>query len=344
MIFKKEELLPCLEKLKPFISKKDSIPILHNISFTGDNITAFNGSVGSLISFDTKGINCLFPFDKFYIFIKGASSEIKIKIVNDVAFLTSGKKSSEIPILDCKDFPSFQEFIDLDFETIEDNFITAIKNIFAFSSKKSISEVLTGVSINKGECFATDGMRIAKHSLQENKYLSDKNFIIIPEFCKRIVNLKAIDGIFIDETKIVLLEDDTLIFGNLMEGEFPNISKYFENIPTDFIELPNSDLKKSLITIGDFTGEVLDEAICSIKFGKGIEVKYEGKVSNINEIFSLGKKSKNYPVGEYKVNPYHFSIMLNFCDKFVFIKDAERNIIYAESTDGVFKAVLALAS
>jgi len=334
MILKKKEFLSVLEFLKPTISVNNRIQILQSISFSGTHGLSFNGSIGSSIEFETE-VPFVIPFDRLYVFVKGAKQDIEIEIDKNLAYLQSGNSTSELPLSDISDYPEIA--IEDDSWPIPDDFITAISKCSAFSSRRSSRMELQGVYVKESDIYATDGMRIAHALLSDN---ANENGIVIPNDFVKVIAKQKFDEVFFDESKGVFFNrsEGKKVFGNIIDGStFPNVGKFMPKV-TNFIELPREELKSALVTVGNFTGDVIEDAECVLNItDKEINVSYEGESANIYEVFDFGNK---LPKGKYSLNPFHFSVLLDNCKKFSFEKSL--NIIYGESEDSNFSCVLAL--
>jgi len=80
------------------------------------------------------------------------------------------------------------------------------------------------------------------------------------------------------------------------------------------------------------------DSFCQLSFDDGIEIKYEGKISQIQEFLNFGNK---IPKASYILNPYLFERMLDYCEKFAFVS-GDNDLLLGISKDSSFKALLSL--
>jgi DNA polymerase III sliding clamp (beta) subunit (PCNA family) len=336
MTLNKKEFLKVLDFLKPSVSTNNRVQILQSVLFTGTHGITFNGSVGSSIEFETEK-SFVIPFDKLYVFVKGAKSDIEMEIDENLAYLESGNSNSELPLLQSDDFPLADIFTNDEAWPLPETFISALKKCSAFSAKRSSRMEMNGLFVKDSDIFATDGMRIAHAKIIDQ--VNEVGIVIPNDFVKILIK-GDFDEVFFDESKAVFFgEGGRTLFGNIIDGgSFPPVDKFIPEV-SNFVELPKEDLKKALLTVGNFSGEVLEEAECKLNItDKEINISYEGESANISEFFNFGQK---LPKGSYVLNPFHFSALLEYCDKFSFYSN-KMNIIYGESETSDFVCVLAL--
>jgi len=129
-----------------------------------------------------------------------------------------------------------------------------------------------------------------------------------------------------------------VVFSNLDLSDFPKVAHFFPlNIGSPFT-LPTKELIDALSTVGDFSGEIIDQAECTLILGDTIQIDYKSTVAKLTEYIDFGNK---LPKGKYKINPFYFTIMLKNCDKFKFIKEPI-SLLLGQTQDRSFKCILAI--
>jgi len=336
MKLNREDLANVLSTLKPALIGGDRPPILESIYFDKKYVYAYNYSIGIILPFETES-ELLVPFDQFEIFVRNSTAEeINIEIENDQALLECGKSKAVVPFVD-GDYPDFLKIIDEiedGFSLTGDTFSVGAKLCLPFLSSKVARVELTGIHITKKFIEATDGMRIARYIFPDELEVDFDSIVLPQEILKASLKMGEIERSFIGENYIIFDFGNALLFGNLIEGGYPDVSNFFPNVKK-FIEFPRDELKKALVKVGDFTGEVCFESTCEIELGDTIIIRHEGTTARITEFLDFGKL---YPKGKFVLNPYHFSVMLDNCDLFSF----QETSLFGRSQDSSFKCLLAL--
>jgi len=345
MLLKTAELKKVINALRFAVSKNDAIPILKNICFRNDSLITFNGSIGAIYPMELETAGFMVPFDKFAVFVNSITKdEVEILVDDKNITLKAGKASSVLPFESDEDYFNFDEIVESlsSDETVQVNydFVNGLKLTNPFASKSSSRLALCGVYLKDDSLSATDGMRIANCKLERT--ISTDPVIFPTEFSKVVASIDKFDGdrdILIQDSKCIFYAGDYILFGNLMDGTgYPSTDKFFPEFKKDeLIALPKQELMKALKTVGDFTGEVIEYAECLLSFGENISISYAGETASIQQILDFGKR---LPKGGYNLNPYHLSVMLSNCDKFL-LNDS-MGVFYGESEDGRFKSVVAV--
>ena len=336
MEFKKKELVDMLNTLKPAVGKEGLIEILVNVCFRDGKVFVYNCSVGIVADFDTQGLECLIPFERFYVFIKGCSGEnVSIELDGTKINLKSGRSKSTLTTGgDVKDFPAFDNILDKELTAIP-NVLDGFKLCAPFAASKASKLELAGVHMIGTFIEATDARRIARYNVGVSVLPEGVETAIFPlDIVKICSNFKDLKGMYVDDKLVILSGDKYIAFGGVVGGKYPQIDGFFPTV-TKFIDLPRNELKKGLTTVGDFTGEVADKSRCIVDFGDTIVIKFEDSVAEITEVFNFGQA---YPEMKIKLNPYHFDVMLSNCDLFA----VQEKTLYGESKDGRFRCVLSL--
>ncbi len=334
MIFQKKDLQGVVDICSTAISKSDSIPVLKNICFKKDGVYANNLFVGVYMELDTQGLDCLVPFDKFSVFVKGAKKdEIEIEIEDENLKLKSGRSKSTIAIEPSEDFPDFDSLLGEGRLSlpVNDSLLEGFITCLTFKAKKSVRTELTGIHVKDIVMFASDGNRIAEFT--HNIDMGGNGLNISEYIIKTLMKVGSINTVEFDEQVVLFKTEGITVFGNLLDGDYPDMSMYFPKVKK-FIKLPTTELKAGLKKVGDFAGEEFQEASCTVEFGDNTQIKYESSIAQISEVFNFGNK---LPAGIYTLNPYHFAVLLDKCEQFAFISDPE-DMLYAKS--GAFRCVL----
>jgi len=339
---KTAKLKTLLIDLEPAVLKSDEIPILKTICITNDRILSYNTIIGCCVFTDLfsdwDSAVCV-PFMKLKTFINGAPSEdIEFKFDEDILSLKSGNSSAKLPLEPADDFPDFTDLVEKSKQSsnsITDDFVRGLKACLPFTAKRSSRIVLQGIHVAGNEVISTDGIKIALYQISECQLEKDLNFTIPFEMGKV---LKGSDSIYFDDEKIAIVNGNVIYFSGLLSGDFPDVTKYFPKVKK-FIHFPKDEMKVALKKVGDFSEEGLEDAECELSFEDGIQIKYLGNVAQVEEYFDFGGKLPNQ---KFKLNPYHFEKILQYCDRFAFVERDSLDILYAVSDNGKFKCLLSL--
>jgi len=335
--FKRKELSDVLDMMKFAVGKEGLVEILQNLCFKNDKLLAYNASVGLIADFDTQGLECLIPFERFHVFVKGCTGdELEIELEEDKIHLKSGRSKSVLTTGgSVEDFPDFADVLEREVNSVSSDIPIGFKLCEPFAARKAIRLELSGLHLVDTFIEATDARRIARYDVGEPVISGEVESAIIPlDVVKVCSRFKEIEGMYVDSEMVIFKGGNYTVFGGVIEGDYPSVDKYFPKV-TKFIGLPKEELKKGLMTVGDFTGEVIDQSRCEVDFGDVITIKFEDSIAKITEVFNFGQ---SYPERKVKLNPYHFNLMLDSCDLFSFQEDT----LYGESKDGGFRCILAL--
>ena len=170
-----------------------------------------------------------------------------------------------------------------------------------FVSTNEKKPILTGVNLNQnGVIIATDSFKLYKYEdVERTELLNPTNITIASSF------IKLADSLFDNKnliakysnTSISIQEDNLMLVGNLLDGNYPNVKKIFESLNGDKISLDRKDLLEAIeitkaagieyigkekvvyatLSEGKFTGVGTDT------FEK--EIKYNGKTITVNAIY-----------------------------------------------------------
>lgn len=328
-----------LSNLDPAVLKSDEIPILKTILISKESLVAYNMSVGCFISTDSFPFEnpiCI-SFTKLKAFVIGApADQIDIQIENDVLILKSGKSTAKLPIELADDFPNFQDLIKkvtTENLSTNDDLVEGLKACLPFTAKTGSRQSLQGVCILKNKIQATDSIRIGQYLLENE--VSDVPKVLPAELCKAV---KGADFLYFDNERVAILKDNVIYFSGLIVGDFPDVEKYLPEVKK-YIKLPKEEMRKALKKVGDFSEDGLQNAKCKLSFENGIEIRYEGNVAQVKEFFDFGGK---LPAETFILNPYHFEKMLQYCDRFAFVKKEAFDLLYGISDNNKFKCLLSL--
>jgi DNA polymerase III sliding clamp (beta) subunit (PCNA family) len=344
--FEKSQLLAALETVKGAVSNNNLIPILQHVHFKDDTITAYNRMVGVIADFDSGGLECLIPFQRFYGLVKSVKSEkVQIRVSGNEMFIKAGKSDAKLNLMETGDFPEFPDIQTLIAEEgwdVPDNFVEGLKSCLPFVGKDTSRPDLGGVYVEGSVMYGSDARRIVRYDMGDA--LLDGSVILSADTAK-VVSAIGTDQmtVYLDNDRSIfgINSDDrtgAIIFGAVIQADYPNVEKYFPEVGETF-ELPKAELKEGLKRVGDFMEEAQENKFCVIEFGDTLKVSYEGHTAEIREMLAFGTVLTEKP---FSINPYHFAVVLDKCEKFCFIESNSRGVLYGESDSGDFKAILAV--
>ncbi|WP_201457143.1 DNA polymerase III subunit beta [Chlamydia sp. 17-3921] len=322
-VVSKNELGSLIKKIQSVVPQNTPIPVLTHVLmetnndeliFTATDLTVSTRCVTSAKVYEKGAVSI--PSKRFFQLVKELT-EANIEIsaaAGEMARITSGSSCFRLLSMEKEDFPMLPDMqnairFTLATEQLKD---MLQRTSFAVSREES-RYILTGVllSITNGVAtmVGTDGKRLAK--IDTNVSL-DKSFsgdYIIPikaveEITKLCSSEDTETTIFLDQDKIAVESDNTLLITKLLSGEFPDFSPVISTQSSIQLDLHREELITLLKQVALFTnetshsvkftftpGELTLTANCT-KVGEGkvsMAVNYSGELLEIafNPFFFL---------------------------------------------------------
>ena len=252
--------------------------------------------------------------------------------------LLAGKARVELVLTDVDQFPKFGKTLILikKARQMPEDFQKALVQCYPFISRDNSSSHLQGIYLQNNYISGTDGKRIAIYTGKE-AFTGAEGYLIPPEMARILSQIGKTDKLYIGD-KIVASCGSTIVFSSGVHGTFPDVHKFIPKVKKLY-DFPKEALVEGLNRISDFTDESKELSICKIEFGTSLKITYEGRISEIKEVFNFGKTLFAEP---FFVQPYLFLSLLKYCDKFSFEEVDSRGLLYGQSADGVFKAIVAI--
>ncbi len=295
-----------LNKINKAITQNPALTSLKGIKFSVSNekivLIASDGllSIKETIKVneEIKVLNVgelLVPGKMFIEVIKKQSNEIELTTEGNSLNITSSGSSMNINLLELEDYPR------IDFDLIGEELIVdaktfrnAIKEVSFAASENDKRIILSGVNLiaknNRLRISSTDSYRLATTKID---IVSNNNFniTILARNIKDFIP-STIDGevkIQVDENKINLNHESTLIQSRLIDGIYPELSKL---IPKEYSHILKINAKE--------LNDLMDKAIVV----SSSEIKTVKLSLRNNEIII---ESKNEEIGNSKVVTTNFT-------------------------------------
>lgn len=230
VVFKAEDLKKAVSRCVKYTNPKGFLSEYNYLCFNGDSLMATDGVVGIIhaiqINFGENRI--LVPADIFHkAIIALEGQDIEVTIRRGVAIKAGGFKT-KFQEIDASGYTSFevpQEGI----KDIPKDFMADIKQIrFSVSSDSNKPEMM-GVYFDGSHFYSTDNYRITRFALGEPV---EERLLIPNTLLSLIVSEGEPNGYCLEESKgrIWFFYDEFIVFGKLLEGEFPNCGTVFETL------------------------------------------------------------------------------------------------------------------
>ena len=219
----RKELLGSLKTAKACLSTQDIVPILSHFCFDGKHITAFNGTQGIVLDFESD-LKCALPGELLVKLLNSYSAkDLSFTPEDNNVLIKAGKSKVNLAALPEEDFlfeipntkklPSFE---------ITDDFLNGIKKCLFSVGKNVLQRNQFGVTLTEDEngakLYSTDNHRISRYELAEAT--GTENNLLLPEaFCSMLINIGKDAGsgeFFIGSDFVVAIFDGVMVYSKLM--------------------------------------------------------------------------------------------------------------------------------
>jgi hypothetical protein len=222
---KRNDLLEVLTVLKPCIKKNTVIPSLSNVSFKNDTVEVFNGIQGMKVEF-ISGLECAVDgTDLFKIISSFTGEEVSLSVGDDLLKIKCGKSVYKMNV----DKPSnyFPNDEGIVYKNIPPDFLEGVKKCLNFASKDITKEDRYGVTVSNDTLYSTNGIGIAKFSLENDIGIKH----ILPESFLKIIKSLGDEDLLIGSSKdaIFVLSNKCRIFTMINEIELLNYENVLNN-------------------------------------------------------------------------------------------------------------------
>jgi DNA polymerase III subunit beta len=235
----REVLLGLLNKCIGVVPTRDMIPVLTNFQFQlydgklkvvasslEMSITAYTTQV----DIKTEGTE-VFPAKVILNIAKEANtgSNIFIEVTPAGAVIVSGSFSSEIRLIQGKDFPVLESIETIDFHEVDrQKFVDAITKVkYALPGRDYSGQAsMKMISIKNGKFTTCDGSRFQQVRLEDFKLSMQLGAESIPHLTKMLTASDHM-SMFVGETKnkLVFKLDNLVFYVNKLESPYPNVEQ-----------------------------------------------------------------------------------------------------------------------
>ncbi len=267
-------LLEGLEATKDSVGKQTALPVLKNVKLTARDGTlklfTTNLSIGTVLSLKELSIfaegEALCDASKLIAIVKELPvAGIRIETDEKGHLLMECEKSHfRLFTVNPDEFPSEPEISENEFFPIGNQFFQYLLNVKYAASRQENRFNINGVFLGT-EVVATDGHRMAVI----RRKLGFNNILVPLDFVNMILKLRNRDngntfqaGCF--KNVIFIKSDDLMLFGRLIDGEFPDYSQVIPGDSTRYALMERKGLIQAIKRI-------------MLMSGKNYEMKFEFK-------------------------------------------------------------------
>ncbi|AAD18487.1 DNA polymerase III subunit beta [Chlamydia pneumoniae] len=321
-VVSRNELGNLIKKIQSVVPQNTPIPVLTHVLietyndelvFTATDLTVSTRCVTKAKVYEKGAISI--PSKRFFQLVKELT-EANLEIsssAGEMAQITSGSSCFRLLSMEKEDFPMLPDIQNaLRFSLPAEQLKTMLQRTSFAVSREESRYVLTGVLLAIANGVATivgtDGKRLAKIDAEVTLDKSFSGEYIIPiKAVEEIIKMCSDEGeaaIFLDQDKIAVECDNTLLITKLLSGEFPDFSPVISTESNVKLDLHREELITLLKQVALFTnesshsvkfsflpGELTLTANCT-KVGEGkvsMAVNYSGELLEIafNPFFFL---------------------------------------------------------
>lgn len=245
----RKEFVEVLEKVRPGIGGNVLVPEHLYFQIDGNRIQTTDGTVIITAKFplDT-GLNCSVPQEVFRLLASLDAEIVDLVVENDMLLVKTSKLEGEFAVLTPAKFKVLGVTPDEeDVKLVDPELVNDVVEGLGFcrfaASKDKTSGARTGVLINGDTLFSTDRYRVLKWNLDGDTgikaSLPIKFIDILKRYQSSISQLSCLETL---KTFVAALDDDTYISTSIIDGEFPEVLKYFPDPSAEYkcVEFENS--------------------------------------------------------------------------------------------------------
>ena len=260
----RKKMSDMLGLLAPIANRRSPLPILSNVLIDARDstvtLTSTNLEIGSkaVIEADvTAPGTTTIPMSKILEIVRSLDGDTVMFELKDhfKNHITSGKSAFNISGLDPSDYPVFTEDVGEPVE-IESAKLKAILEDVMFCGSNDDSRFnLNGICFSPdGECVATDGHRLAKHSI-DIPILS--GCIVPKDGCAYLLKTLLTDTVSISISKKNIFARSSLITTSirLVEGDYPDYKRVIPENPTTTLQVDTQKLSDVVKRISLLTSD-----------------------------------------------------------------------------------------
>lgn len=329
----KAEFVKSLERVSPALGTNVLVPAFQCFIFSKGHVTVTDGVmvIRTKCVGGGEDLDCTVPGPQFLGLLKGMGGKtISVEEVDDNVVVKSARGSikgtfATVAKTDPLEVPKCEMF------TSDDNYKRLLDglNFCRYSvSKDETTGPRCGVRVEGNKVYSTDKYRIARYDIKKEQIPGS---ITIPlKFVNVLLKYKKeirMMGIYMDIHLVVQLEDDTVLFSTLLEGEYKSLEGFF----------PSDDAKFTKIAFPEDLNPVLERHIAFLKdidpMAKVMNVTIGGKNCSFVSIDKdLGKLEEDLELAEevkanlvFPINPLFWRDVTLRCSEFYYTGTEEED-------------------
>jgi DNA polymerase-3 subunit beta len=273
-IINREQILPTLQQIVNVIEKRQTMPILSNVlmKFENNQLTLTGTDleiqlVSSLQINTPENLVITVPARKFLDICRllPNNAEITLELKNAKLIITSGRGRYSLATLEASNYPEFSENkLDYLFSISAEQFKKALnKSLFCMANQDVryyLNGLMVNISNNKFKLVASNGHRLGIYEGEIAQATGYEINIIIPrkgviELSRLLDNPELPLQIQFSDSNIKVLLENLSFSAKLIDAQYPDFSKIFNQEFFDVIKVDRDILKDALTRVAVLTNE-----------------------------------------------------------------------------------------
>lgn len=327
----KSVFVKSLERVNPALGTNVLISAFQCFQFGDGYVTATDGVMVIKSACDAGGLKCVVPGPQFLSLLKGLGGKtISIEREEENVIVKSARgsikgtfttalKTDPPPVPDCQMLSS------------PDNFGKLLDglNFCRYSvSKDETTGPRCGVRVEAGKVYATDKYRIARYDIEQDVFGTP--FTIPLKFVNVLLKYRkdvGKIGLCNDTHLVVELEDGTLLYTGLLEGEYKKLDPFFPSEDAEFIKIAFPEdlspvLERHIAFLKDIDS-MSKKMVVTIQEDKCLFVSTDKDLGVLEEELELTDKVDAALV--FPINPLFWKDVSLMCSEFYYTGTEEKD-------------------
>lgn len=273
-IINREQILPALQQIVNVIEKRQTMPILSNVlmKFENNQLTLTGTDleiqlVSTLPIQTTENIVITVPARKLLDICRllPSNAEINLQLKNAKLIVASGRGRYSLSTLEANNYPEFSENkLDYQFSINAEQFKKALnKSLFCMANQDVryyLNGLMVNISNNKFKLVASNGHRLGIYQGEIEQATGYEINIIIPrkgviELSRLMDNPELQLQVLFSDSNIKVLLEDLNFSAKLIDAQYPDFGKIFNQDFFDVIKVDRDVLKDALTRVAVLSNE-----------------------------------------------------------------------------------------
>jgi len=325
----RRQFVEVLEKLSPSLGTNVFMPEFQYFQVEGDHIQTFDGvMIADSVSLLDTGLACSIPKGVLGLLSSLDTEEVDLAVKDGELQVKTNKLEGKFSVVTPPKFQPLTSMDTKDMKLVNPKLVDDVVAGLGFCrfgvSKDAAAGPLCGVQINKDTIFSSDRYRVVKWNLDGNTEITCSVPLKFADLLKKNQDKISKLGCMKNETFIAILDDGTYISTCLLQGQYPDLLKYFpDSMNYEQVEFGSSlppVVDRHLVLLQDMNP--LDRVmIIEIKQGICTLTSKVPEKSNLVEQIDvvMGGDSE---IG-FSVNPTFLKEILSKCSNFKYFDDTQ---------------------